>query len=130
MRLTEARRRVLAALDRRGHATPDEIMAALAADGGSPLPSSTVYRCLDALTDLGLVSFAHLDQRSPTYHLATHADHVHLVCRSCGAVAEAPAALGARFVGDLASHHGFRADITHLAVPGLCANCLMQEGDS
>jgi Fur family ferric uptake transcriptional regulator len=82
-----------------------------------------VYRALDCLEEVGVVSHTHLDHRAPTYHLADHARHLHLVCRLCGAVAESPASLADGLVADLAREHGFAADVTHMAIQGECAQC-------
>jgi Fur family ferric uptake transcriptional regulator len=123
MRLTEPRRRVITALAGLEHATPDAIAEYVAADGGPPLPVSTIYRNLEALQDLGLVSHTHLDHRSPAYHLAEHAGHVHLVCLRCGAVSSAPDALAADLVRNLSEHAGFDADVTHMAIYGTCSSC-------
>ena len=98
MRLTPQRRRVIDALARLGHATPDAVTAEVGADGGAALPASTIYRALEALEELGLVAHTHLDHRAPTFHLAGHADHIHLVCLGCRAVDEVPVALAGEFV--------------------------------
>ena len=89
-RLTSQRERVLAAVGRLGHATPEEIVDAVAADGADAVSASTVYRALEALQELGLVGHTHVDHRAPSYHLAEHATHLHVVCRACGWVGEAP----------------------------------------
>ena len=83
----------------------------------------SVYRALDCLEEVGVVSHTHLDHRAPTYHLADHARHLHLVCRLCGAVAESPAALADGLVTELAREHGVRADVTHMAIQGECSQC-------
>jgi Fur family ferric uptake transcriptional regulator len=116
MRWTAPRRRIVDALARLGHATPEEIVAEVTADGGSELAPSTVYRALDALQELGFVAHSHFEKRSPSYHLAGHADHVHLVCLGCGDVGELP-------VQALRRERGFAAEVTHLAVQGWCAGC-------
>ena len=85
MRMTPQRRRVIAAVEKLGHATPDALAATVAHDGGAALPLSTIYRNLEALEELGVVTHTHLDHRAPTYHLAEHADHLHLVCLGCDA---------------------------------------------
>jgi Fur family ferric uptake transcriptional regulator len=126
-RLTSQRARVLEALGTLGHATPEEVVTALEADGGGPVPLSTVYRSLDALSDLGLVAHTHVDHRVPSYHLAGHATHVHVVCRGCGWVGEAPLALADGLVAGLAERLGFRADVSHAAVHGWCARCVEEE---
>ncbi|MBK8869243.1 MAG: transcriptional repressor [Dermatophilaceae bacterium] len=123
MRVTAARRRIIAALTHLGHATPDAVAAAVATDGGPDLPSSTIYRSLDALEELGFVSHTHLDHRAPTYHLAAHADHVHLVCLGCGAIDQMPSAAAQDLVALMQRERGFRADVTHMAIHGWCVDC-------
>ena len=105
------------------HGTPDTVAARVAADGGQALPLSTIYRGLEALEELGVVSHTHLTHGAPTYHLAEHATHIHLVCLGCGSVAEAPVAAAREFVGNLRRAAGFDADVTHMAVQGWCADC-------
>ncbi len=123
MRLTPQRRRIVAALSSLEHATPDALAVEVAADGGPALPLSTIYRGLEALEELGLVSHTHLDHRSPTYHLTGHANHVHLVCQRCQAVDEVPTATAADLVLRIEAERGFRVDLTHMALHGWCANC-------
>lgn len=122
-RLTSQRERVLAAVGRLGHATPEEIADAVAGDGGAALPASTVYRSLDALQELGLVGHTHVDHRTPSYHLAEHATHVHVVCRGCGWVGEVPLEAADELVSRIDEQLGFAADVAHAAVHGLCRRC-------
>lgn len=123
MRLTAQRRRIMDALANLEHGTPDAIATEVAADGGSALPLSTIYRGLEALEDLGLVSHTHLDHRSPTYHLAGHANHIHLVCLGCHTIDELPVDSAEAFVSRVEAERGFRADVTHMAIHGWCADC-------
>jgi Fur family ferric uptake transcriptional regulator len=123
MRLTRQRERIIDAVRSLGHATPDVLAASVAADGGPSLPLSTIYRNLEALEEVGVVSHTHLDHRAPTYHLADHADHLHLVCLSCGAVIESAVTTADLFVGNLLARHGFVADVKHMAIHGWCAAC-------
>ena len=126
MRLTPQRERIIAAVRALGHATPDGLAAAVDADGGPALSLSTIYRNLEALEQVGVVSHTHLDHRSPTYHLADHAEHLHLVCLSCGKVIESPVAAADPFVGNLLTRHGFVADVKHMAIHGWCEACSAQ----
>jgi Fur family transcriptional regulator, ferric uptake regulator len=82
-RLTPQRQLVLEAVATLGHATPDEI-ATTVRETARGVNISTVYRTLELLEDLGLVTHTHLGHGPPTYHAATDDDHVHLVCRVCG----------------------------------------------
>ena len=78
MRMTMQRQRVLDAVAALGHATPEDVVAQVARDGGPALAPSTVYRALDALESLGVVGHTHLYHRAPRYPLADHADHIHV----------------------------------------------------
>ena len=82
-RLTPQRQLVLDAVRRLGHGTPDEIAGAVQATAPS-VNLSTVYRTLDLLEEVGLVTHTHLGHGAPTYHPADESDHVHLVCTDCG----------------------------------------------
>lgn len=121
--MTDQRRRVLAVLTSRSHLTPEIIASVVAEDGGSELPPSTIYRTLEALEEVGLVDHTHLDHHAPTYHLARHHGHLHLVCRSCHRVTEVDPALAAPMVEQVRSESGFVADPTHMAIHGRCASC-------
>ena len=78
---------MLAAVTELGHATPEEVTR-LGVERASGVNISTVYRTLELLEDLGLVRHAHLSHGAPTYHAADAPEHVHLICRECGAVTE------------------------------------------
>lgn len=120
LRLTAQRRLVLEAVTALGHATPDDVHARVAAHG---VNLSTVYRSLDLLEDLGLVTHTHLRHGASTFHAADAGDHAHLVCRACGEVDDARPELLAPLVERLAAERGFVADVRHLAVFGTCAEC-------
>jgi Fur family ferric uptake transcriptional regulator len=122
-RVTPQRRLVLEAVGALGHATPDEVHARVA---GSGMNLSTVYRTLELLEQLGMVTHTHLGHGAATYHAATEAAHVHLVCRSCGAVAETSPALVADAIESIAEAHGFAVDVHHMAIFGLCSSCLTE----
>lgn len=122
-RLTPQRQLVLEAVAELGHATPDEIVTAVRRTA-SGVNISTVYRTLELLENLGLVTHTHLGHGPPTYHAATDDDHVHLVCRKCGLVVEiAPDAIG-DVVERLLADKGFVADVGHLAIWGTCQGCV------
>jgi Fur family ferric uptake transcriptional regulator len=121
-RLTPQRQLVLEAVGELGHATPDEIASAVRRTA-TGVNISTVYRTLELLEELGLVQHTHLGHGAPTYSVASDHDHVHLVCRDCGAVEEAPPEVVAPVVEELAATRGFQVDVGHFAVFGRCANC-------
>ena len=87
LRLTAQRQLVLEAVYRLGHATPDQVHAAVSKTAAG-VNITTVYRTLELLEELGLVTHAHLSHGAPTYHAVGEDQHVHLVCRACGGVDE------------------------------------------
>ncbi len=121
-RLTPQRQLVLEAVAELGHATPEEIATAVRRTA-SGVNISTVYRTLELLEKLGLVTHTHLGHGAPTYHAASDDDHVHLVCRTCGSIGESPPDLVAGVVEELARSQGFQADVGHLAIFGQCRDC-------
>jgi Fur family transcriptional regulator, ferric uptake regulator len=121
-RMTPQRRLVLQAVAALGHGTPDAIAEEVQRTA-SGVNLSTVYRTLDLLEGLGLVTHTHLGHGSPTYHVAQDSDHLHLVCQDCGGVEHVAELLARPFAEALKSDTGFRADLRHFAVYGRCASC-------
>jgi Fur family transcriptional regulator, ferric uptake regulator len=121
-RLTPQRELVLEAVEQLDHATPEAILERVQRTV-SGVNISTVYRTLDLLSELGLVAHTHLGHGAPVYHAASEPEHVHLVCRSCGGVTEAPPSLADTFLTELGDAYGFAADVPHLTVFGTCREC-------
>lgn len=121
-RLTPQRELILAAVERLGHATPDEVLAEVH-EHSSAVNVSTVYRTLEVLEELGMVRHAHLSDRAPTYHSVSDHEHFHLVCRNCQAVISVDPDVLSPLLQRLDTEHGFAADIGHLTVFGTCASC-------
>ncbi|GAA3301665.1 hypothetical protein GCM10020295_45480 [Streptomyces cinereospinus] len=91
---------------------------------------STVYRTLELLEELGLVSHAHLGHGAPTYHLADRHHHLHLVCRDCTTVIEADVSVAAEFTAKLRETFGFDTDMKHFAIFGRCKDCTADPGST
>jgi Fur family ferric uptake transcriptional regulator len=122
LRLTAQRQLVLEAVYALGHATPDQVHAAVSRTVGG-VNITTVYRTLELLEELGLVTHTHLSHGSPTYHAVGEEQHVHLVCRVCGGVDEVSPAVLDALVGNLADDRGFLVDVGHVALFGMCGAC-------
>lgn len=121
-RVTPQRQLVLEAVTALEHGTPEEICAEVQRTAQG-VNISTIYRTLELLEDLGMVKHTHLGHGPPTYHLATRAEHVHLVCRECGKVDDISPKVAAPLVELLDGEYGFQTDVHHLTVYGHCANC-------
>jgi len=78
---------------------------------------------LEALEELGYVTHTHFDDRVTRWHRADAQRHGHLVCRSCGAEQEVPIGLLEPLARRLRDEHGFRADLAHSAIVGICKAC-------
>ena len=109
-----------------GHATPEQIHNAVR-ERVAGVNITTVYRTLELLEELGLVTHTHLSHGSPTYHAAGEHQHVHLVCRSCGTVSEVDPVIMSPVTRRLEEQRGFRVDVGHVALFGICADCDHEE---
>ena len=90
---------------------------------GEAINVSTVYRTLELLQELGLVTHAHLGHGAPTYHSTHVPDHLHLVCRTCGTVIDAEPSMATSLVESLRAALGFDTELSHLTVFGKCSEC-------
>ena len=121
-RVTPQRQLVLEAITKLDHASPEEIFAEVQQKARG-VNVSTIYRTLELLEQLGLVTHAHLGHGAPRYHLAAEAQHVHLVCRDCGGVTELAPDVARPLVILLDEEQGFETDVGHLTVFGTCRSC-------
>lgn len=125
---TQQRRLILEALAAsEGHLTAEEIYRRARAQ----LPRlhiSTVYRTLEALKGLGLVTETDLGGGRLCYHPAEKGHHHHLICQGCGLVTELDEGVLLPLKRALRSRYGFTADLRHLALFGWCSRCSAKEG--
>ena len=126
LRLTPQRQLILEAVHELGHATPEQIHQAVR-ERAAGVNITTVYRTLELLEELGLVTHTHLSHGSPTYHAAGEHQHVHLVCRSCGKVSEVDPVVMQPVTRALREARGFRVDVGHVALFGVCADCSSED---
>lgn len=121
-RITPQRQLVLEAVEHLRHGTPEEILIEVQRTA-TGVNLSTVYRTLEVLEDVGLVTHAHIGHGPPTYHAVDEHVHIHLVCDRCAKVVSVPAVTAEAFVEGLERDYGFRTDISHVSVHGLCESC-------
>lgn len=126
-RFTPQRQLVLEAVVDLEHATPEDVHAWVT-ERAAGVNISTIYRTLELLEDVGLVSHAHLSHGAPTYHSTSSPQHIHLICRECGKVTEAEPELVAPLVDRLAADQGFVTDVGHLTIFGSCQECSSAAG--
>jgi Fur family transcriptional regulator, ferric uptake regulator len=122
-RLTPQRQLILEAIEAsEGHVSAESVHARVAAQFPQ-VNISTVYRTLELLQDLGLVTHTHFDDGIAQYHLASEAQHQHMVCRRCGQEREIDVSVLDPLDRHLRERYGFEADLAHFAIVGLCASC-------
>jgi Fur family ferric uptake transcriptional regulator len=127
LRMTPQRRAIVAEImASRGHISPTVVSNRVRqrVPGVNP---STVYRTLGLLEELGVLSHAHLEA-GPEYHRRSESQHVHLSCSRCGSQDALSMAEADRLKKLVSTHHGFRPDLTHFAISGLCAKCQREAG--
>lgn len=122
-RVTPQREMIVEALVHSGeHITAEEIFAQVRKRTHS-INLATVYRTLDLLVEMGFASRTDLRNGYAVYATAQHGPHIHLVCKACGHVIDADHSLVAPIEGLLRGLHGFNADLQHLSIAGVCAEC-------
>jgi Fur family ferric uptake transcriptional regulator len=82
-----------------------------------------VYEALHALTAAGLVRRIEPAGGSPRFEGRVGDNHHHLVCRSCGVVADVDCAVGEAPCLTPADHRGFTLSEAEVVYWGLCAEC-------
>jgi Fur family ferric uptake transcriptional regulator len=122
LRVTKPRVAVLTAVHEHPHADTGSIIDLVRGDVGD-VSHQAVYDVLRALTDAGL-----LRRIQPTGSLARYEpqsgdNHHHIVCRSCGAIADVACAVGAAPCLTASHDHGFEVDEAEVTYWGICPAC-------
>lgn len=122
LRVTRPRVAVLAAVHDQPHADTSSIIGLVREDLGE-VSVQAVYDVLQALTAAGLVRRIHPPGSAARYESRVGDNHHHLVCRSCGAIADVDCAAGAAPCLTPADHHGYALDEAEVIYWGLCPGC-------
>ena len=84
---------------------------------------STIYRTLQLLKRLHLITETDLGNGSVRYELAARRPHHHLVCRQCANTFGLDDDLLEPLRLQIMKRYGFQADVDHFAIFGLCPQC-------
>ena len=122
LRVTRPRLAVLAAVHDHPHADTDSIIGVVRAELGD-VSTQAVYDVLRALTDAGLVRRIEPAGSVARYESRVADNHHHVVCRSCGAVADVDCAVGDTPCLTASDDHGFSIDEAEVTYWGLCPAC-------
>jgi Fur family ferric uptake transcriptional regulator len=92
---------------------------------------STVYRTLTVLKELRLVSETDMGTGDTTYEwVRDHGRHHHLICRVCGEAASLDHKYLEELGAEILAESGFKPDIDHFAIFGVCAVCRGRDNES
>ena len=109
-------------LERRGHLTAEEIADAVR-ERIPEVNTSTVYRTLELLVSLDLITETKLGSNRGYFEVSPDPSHHHFVCESCGAVGHFGDTALTSLYEALESMDGFAARHAHATVFGLCSAC-------
>jgi len=122
LRVTRPRLAVLGAVHDHPHADTETVIGAVRRD----LPDvshQAVYDGLAALTAAGLVRRIQPTGSVARYESRVGDNHHHVVCRSCGAIADVDCAVGHVPCLDASDDQGFDIDEAEVVYWGLCPSC-------
>jgi Fur family ferric uptake transcriptional regulator len=122
-RMTPQRLLIVSAIeDSDGHVSAEEIYAQVVAKYPH-VNISTVYRTLELLKELGLVTETDFGEGRVRYHPAEKGHHHHLVCTECGAIIDLDESSLSSLKRMLLREYKFNANLKHLAIFGRCHKC-------
>ena len=122
-RLTPQRLLILSAVRHsEGHITAGEILDAVK-ESYPYIDTSTVYRTLDMLKQMRLVSETHMGGDQHRYEWVDDERHHHMICHNCDRVASMDDSFIEALGKQIMNAYDFEADIEHLAVFGICGDC-------
>lgn len=122
-RMTPQRMLILEVIENsREHISAEEIYAAVVKKYPH-VNISTVYRTLELLKKLSLVTETDLGGGRVKYHPADKGHHHHLVCQECGATVDLEESELFPLKETLLKKYKFIADLKHMAILGRCIKC-------
>lgn len=121
LRLTPQRLNVYEALlVKRDHPTAEEVFIRTK-QAHPDISMATVYNCLDAMVNCGLVKAVHLS-RGATRYCPNMREHCHFYCTTCGKLFDVdPPRIGKS--NALSIPEGFIVDHYDIAIHGKCSSC-------
>lgn len=122
LRVTRPRLAVLGVLRDHRHVDTDTVITLVRADHPT-VSHQAVYDVLRVLTGAGLVRRIEPAGATARYESRTGDNHHHVVCRSCGAIADVDCAAGHAPCLTASSDHGFVVDEAEIVYWGTCPDC-------
>ena len=124
LRVTRPRVAVLSAVHDHRHADTDSIIGVVREDLLGEVSHQAVYDVLRALTAAGLVRRIQPTGSVARYEARVGDNHHHVVCRSCGAIADVDCAVGYTPCLTAADGWGYQIDEAEVIYWGRCPTCV------
>jgi Fur family transcriptional regulator, stress-responsive regulator len=122
LRITRPRIAVLGAVYAHPHADTESIIRA-AREDVPEVSHQTVYDALGVLTDAGLIRRIQPSGLVARYESRVGDNHHHVVCRTCGAIADVDCAVGDAPCLIASDDKGFTIDEAEVIYWGSCPDC-------
>ncbi|MFI9503880.1 Fur family transcriptional regulator [Nocardia sp. NPDC052566] len=126
LRVTAPRVAVLAAVHDHPHSDTDSILGMVRQTLGA-VSHQAVYDVLRALTSAGLLRRIQPMGSVARYETRVGDNHHHVVCRSCGVIADVECAVGEAPCLTASDDNGFLLDEAEVIYWGLCPTCTTAE---
>lgn len=129
LRVTQPRLAVIDTLSANPHSDTDFIATSVRTALGA-VSTQAVYDVLRALTHAEIVRRIEPSGSPARYELRVGDNHHHVVCRTCGEIADVDCAVGQRPCLTASQSHGFVIDEAEVTYWGLCSRCQPSSGDT
>jgi Fur family ferric uptake transcriptional regulator len=122
LRVTAARVALLEAVRHGDHLGADALATGVR-DRVGHVSLQAIYEALHALTEAGLIRRIEPPGSPARFEGRVGDNHHHVVCRSCGVVADVDCAVGEAPCLTASDDHGFAIDEAEVVYWGLCSDC-------
>ena len=124
-RITKARTAVCSILENSGHfhLTAEEIFKRVITKSKVKIDRATVYRTLDSLEELNLITHAHRPHDSGYYFINKDNLNTHIICKSCNKIVDIPKKSQETILKNIRNETGFKSIDSIYIIRGFCKNC-------
>lgn len=123
LRVTQSRLAVLDVVDADPHLSAEQV-AERVRTGIGAVSTQAIYDALNTLTEHRILRRFEPAGSAMKFEVATGDNHHHLVCRTCGSVADVPCAVGSMPCAVPDDTHGYQVDEAEVTYWGTCADCV------
>ena len=120
--VTAQRLEILRIVSEYPHIAADQVTE-LAIDSLGAISKQSVYDTLNTLAEKGLLRRIQPVGSPARYEDRINDNHHHVICRSCGMVADVDCAVGRRPCLNASETHGFTIDEAEVVYWGFCPDC-------